>query len=195
METNRKSFALGGVYPCGWREGPSQLRVECLLEGANPSIEITVRFVQLIERQVLDAADEPVEELLVTGRRYSSGEEAAEREVRLPSLPNRTAVIRTAGNERAELSENGAPAGALVWRWEPLHGTVEAWTDEIQPGLHRVRVEVANRLEWGCATHDQNLMRTLRSTQVVVHSPDGAFVSLANPPRLHGAGAATRNAA
>jgi hypothetical protein len=172
-------LALGGVHPLGSPEGPSQLRAECLIAGTNPRIEVTVRFIQAIERQVLDAAGKPVEDLLVTGRRYSTGDETDEREVRLSPLPNRTAAIRTAGAERAELTENGAPAGALEWRWEPLHSTVEAWTEEVRPGLTRVLVEVANRLEWDRATPEQNLMRTLHSTRVAIRTSDSAFSSSA----------------
>lgn len=194
MEMNQQFFAHGGVYPRGWQDGPSQLRAECLIEGADPSIAVTVRFAQVIQRQIFDAAEQPVEELVVTGRRYSSGEETVEREVRLPSIPNRTAAIRTADSERSELTERGALAGALVWHWETLHGTVEAWTDKIGPALHRVRVEVANRLEWDGGARDRALMQTLRSTHVVMHSPDGAFASLADPPpHLRDAAATCRN--
>jgi hypothetical protein len=175
MRVSRKSFALGGVYPCGCPKGPSQLQAECLIEGADPSVDVTVGFVQTIERQVVDAAGEPVEELVVTGRRHSTGLETVEREVQLASLPNRTAVLRTAGSERAELTERGAVAGALIWRWEHLHGTVEAWAEEIRPGLQRVQVEVANRLEWDRAEFEQNLLRTMRSTHVVMESDGGLF--------------------
>jgi hypothetical protein len=183
-----------GIYPRGWPEGPSQLRAECLIEGLQPDVEVTVRLLQIVEREVLNAEGEPVEHLVVAGRRYASQEEAAEREVRIASLPNRKATIRTGGEERADLMENGAPVGALVWQWEPLHGTVEAWIEEIEPGLRRVRVDVANRLEWADASREQTRMRTLFSTQVVMHSPDGAFASLAHPPaHLRKASAACHN--
>lgn len=187
MEINRQRldrcfFDRGGVYPRGWPEGPSQRRAECLIEGLDPSVEVTVRFLHLVERQVLDATGEPVSELVVTGRCHCSGEETMEREVRIPSLPNRTAALKAAGSERAELVENGAPAGALLWWWEPLHATVEAWIDEIESGLRRVRVDVANRLEWDEGTRAQALARTLYATHVVMHSPDGAFASIADPP-------------
>lgn len=185
MDMNRqlhgRLFALGGIHPRGSPEGPSQLEAESMVAGTDPGVEVTVQFMQAVERQVFDAAGEPVEELFVTGRRYSSGTETVEREVRLPALPNRTAAIETAHRERAELSEGGAPAGAVEWRWEPLHGTVEAWVEEIRPGLARVRVEVANRLEWDRGSPEQNLMRTLRATQVAMHSPDSAFSSATAP--------------
>jgi hypothetical protein len=178
---DRKRFTRG-VFPRGWSEGPSQLRAECLIEGIDPRIEITVRLVQTVERQVLDAEGSPVEYLVVAGKRYASREEAVEHEMRLPSLPNRTATVKAADSKRAELTESGVAAGALTWRWEPLHATVEAWTEEAKPGLHRVQVSVANRLEWDGAEPERSLMRTFYSTQVVMHSPDGAFASLSDPP-------------
>jgi hypothetical protein len=183
-----------GIYPRGWPEGPSQFRAECLIEGLHPDVEVTVRLLQIVERQVLNAEGEPVEHLVVASRRYESQEEAVEREVWIDSLPNRRATISTGVGERADLVENGVPVGALVWRSEPLHGTVEAWIDEIEPGLRRVRVDVANRLEWAGAGREQTRMRALFSTKVLMHSPNGAFVSLAHPPgHLRKASAACHN--
>jgi hypothetical protein len=193
-EMSRRFFASGDVYPRGWAAGPSELRAQCLIEGSDPSIEVAVRFAQVVERQIIDASGDPVAELTVAGRRYESGRETAEREVRLTGLPNRTAAIRTSGSAQAELTEKGRPAGTIVWRWEPLHGTVEAWTVEIGPGLHRVQVDVANRLEWQEDEPERALLQTLRATHVVMHSPDGAFVSLAHPPaHLRSEAAACRN--
>jgi hypothetical protein len=141
-----------------------------------------VRMQQTVERQVLDPNGEPVDFLVVAGTRYASREETAEHEISIPSLPGRTARIEPAGKRRAELVENGVAAGALTWEWEPLHATIEAWVDEIAPGLRLVQVSVANRLEWDGGESRQLLMRSFYSVEVVMHSPDGAFVSLADPP-------------
>jgi len=183
---NRQLFALGGVYPRGWPDRPAAMLAECLIEGDRPEVEIEARFEQTVERQILDADDEPVRELLVTGRRYAAGEEALVKEVRLTALPDRTAVLATAGSERMELLEGGAQAGSVLWRWEPLHATVEAWSEEVRPGLHRVRVAVANRLEWQEDAPERNRLCVLRTAQVVVESPDAAFASrVGQLTRLH----------
>ncbi len=178
---DRKRFARG-VPPRGCPEGRSQLRAECLIEGLDPTVEVTARLRQTVERQVLDAGGEPVDFLVVAGTRYASREESVEHEVRIPSLPGRTARIEPAGERRAELVENGVKAGTLKWGWEHLHATVEAWAEEIAPGLRRVRVSVANRLEWDGAESQQSPLRSFYAAEVVMHSPDGAFASLANPP-------------
>jgi hypothetical protein len=113
---NRQLFALGGVYPRGWADRPAEMLAECLIEGDRPEVEIEARFEQTVERQILDASGKPVEELLVTGRRYSQGEEEHVKAVRLSELPDRTAVLATAGSERMELIEGGAPVGTVLWR-------------------------------------------------------------------------------
>lgn len=193
---NRQLFALGGVYPRGWPDRPAEMLAECLIEGDWPEVEIEARFEQTVERRILDAGGEPVDELLVTGHRYVPGEEAAVKEVGLDSLPDRTAVLATADSERMELIEGGAPVGSVLWRWEPLHATVEAWTEEVRPGLHRVRVAVANRLEWQEDAPERNNLCVLRTAQVVVESPDPAFASrVGQLSRLHAAPAARPAAA
>ena len=191
---SRQFLASGGIHPRGWPQGNSRAHAECLIEGHNPSVEVTVRLLQKVERRVIDADGAPVESLTVAGRRYAGGEETSERELRLAGLPDRTAAVRAAGRKEAELIEGGRPAGTLSWSWEPLHCTVEAWVDELAPGLRRVRVEVANRLEWDGGPPGRAPMRTLHSTHLLLHSPDGAFVSVAEPPpRLREQALACRN--
>jgi len=177
-----KQRTTRGVFPRGWPGGRSQLLTECLIEGLDPSIDVTARFVQLAERRVLDRDGAPVPSLIVAGKRYASREEAVEHEMRIESLPNRAATVKPAGRKRAELIEDGAPAAALEWQWEPLHATVEAWVEEIRPGLSQVHVNVANRLEWDGGADEQATLRAFYLTAVVLHSPDGAFASLAAPP-------------
>ena len=178
MERYRKSFALDVLHPRGSPHGAAQLLVECSLGELDAEVEITVRFRQAVVRETLDAGGDPVPELLVAGRRYAGGEETLEHEVRLSSLPDRTAAIETAGTDLAELTEEGVAAGALVWRREPMHGTVEAWIDELDRGLALVQVAVANRMEWDDAAPGRSSMRALGATEVELHSPNGAFAPL-----------------
>lgn len=181
MFEERKRIA-SGAFPRGWPDEPAELRAECLIEGSDPHIDLRVSFLQAVVRQVHDRTGNPVEHLVVAGKRYATREEIVEHEVRLTELPDRTAKVRTAGSDRAELVEKGAPVGLLTWRWEPLHATVEAWIEEVTPGLRHVCVNVANRLEWDGSPRELTRLRALYSPQVVLHSPDGAFASVADPP-------------
>jgi len=181
-ELHRRFLARGDLHPRASPGGRAQLHAECLIEGAEPRIEVTARFSQAIHRQIHAADGSPVEGLVAAGRRYESGEELEEREVTLGDLPNRTAELRRAGRRVAELRERGAPAGSITWSWEPLHATLEAWVDEVAPGLRRVRVELANRLEADDGNGARSDLRILHGAHLLLHSPDGAFVSLARPP-------------
>lgn len=184
---DERRFTWGGVYPIGWPEGPSRRQVECLVEGDDPSVEIAVSFLQLIEHGILDAEGEPVEELTVDGVRHTNWLETVEREVRIAEVPGRTASIAIGASEADDLLQDGALAGRLVRRRETLHGTIEAWFDLVGPGLRRLNVSVANRLEWDRRSFEGTLMHTLCSTDVTMCCFDGAFVpqsELANaPPR------------
>ena len=95
---DRKRVARG-ILPRGCPEGRSQLHAECLIEGLDPNVEVTVRVQQTVERQVLDANGEPVDCLVVAGTRYASREETVEHEIWIPSLPGRTARIETGRRE------------------------------------------------------------------------------------------------
>lgn len=177
---DEQRFTWGGVYPIGWPEGPSRRHADCLIAGEDPSLEITVGFLQLIEHGVLDARGEPVEELIVDGVRHFNWLETVEREVRIPVLPGRTAAVGVGAAEGEDLLEDGVMVGRSVRRRETLHGTVEAWFEQVEPDLRRIRVSVANRLEWDGSSFEQTLMHALCSTQVAMYSPDGVFVSQAD---------------
>lgn len=190
---DRERFT-SGVYPRGWFGEPSQLHAECLIEGIDPSVLVNVRLLQQVQRRVLDGDGNQVDRLVVAGAAYQTREEAMEHEMRIPSLPGRTAVIETAGDSEAALIERGMPAGSLRWQWEPLHVTVEAWTEKLDDALHRVSVEVSNRLEWDGESADDPPLRAFYATQVLLSTPDGAFASLADPPpHLREHSAACRN--
>ena len=139
-------------------------------------------FLQAVMRRVHNSTGQPVESLVVAGKRYAAREEVIEHEVTLTDLPNRTAEIETAGDRSAELVEDGEVIATLSWRWESLHATVEAWIEGVTPGLWHVCVNIANRMEWDGSPREQTRLRALFSPQVVLRSPDGAFPSVTDPP-------------
>ncbi|HEY7456461.1 MAG TPA: hypothetical protein VH703_04220 [Solirubrobacterales bacterium] len=170
------SLGGGGIAPRGARRGECEAHTECLVEGFDPRVEVVVRLWQQVVRRVFDREGRPADELTIAGRRYTSGWERDEREIRIAPLPGRAATLRKAGRRRAELVEDGAPAGALVWLWEPLHCTVEAWTDELRPALHRVRLIVANRMEADGGDPARRLLRTVHSPAVEMRCANASLV-------------------
>jgi hypothetical protein len=184
---NQRRFTFGGVYPRGHSErhpdDRGTMRTECLVEGEAPAIDVRVRFLHVVERQVLDASRRPVDELTVAGRRFLSWQEAVERELG----PGPFAIA--GGSDEEPLGDDGA----IVRSWEPVEGSVDVSTETLAPGLRRVGVEIANTTPFE-GTREEALRRTLCSTHTVLRVGGGAFVSLTDPPAaLRESAAACRN--
>ena len=111
-QKNQKRWTFGGVYPRAFSEtagtnDPWLMQTQCLVVGEKPAVEVKVRFLQVVERQVgrytgdgtvgggfqtrpyqgvekaqnLAGRLEFVDEIRVGNERYLAWEEAAEREV------------------------------------------------------------------------------------------------------------------
>ncbi len=187
---NQKRWTFGGVYPPGWSaehpDDPQTLQTQCLLEAeSDAEVEVRVRFLQVVERRVARrGADdlEYVDELHVGGERHLSWDEAVERETVL--------VVRTGGGTgRADIAFRGdskeEPLGeeaVIVRSWEALAGTVEVATERLAERLYRVTARTANETRWAGDDREQALRCTFCSTHTVLRAPDGAFVSLTDPP-------------
>jgi hydrogenase maturation protease len=175
---NRQRWTFGGVYPRGHSaEHPDDrwtTRTQCLLEGG-AELDVTLRFLHVVRRQVLDGA-EPVDELVVEGERHLSWEEAIEREVTAHG-PGRVAIRLAAGSERQELG-----AGAALERsWQGLQGELDVSSEQLGPGLSRITLRVANTTRFDAGSREQALERTFCSAHAVLRS-DGEFVSMTDPP-------------
>jgi hypothetical protein len=174
---NQRRFAFGGVYPPGG-DDPSTMQTQCLLEANDHTrVEVTVRFLQLVERQVY-RGPEPVEELEVGDERYLSWEEAAERELTVVmgmQSRRRVPIEVVAGTSREALGGEGS----LVRRWETIEGMVELRSERLRSGLFRLTVQIENTGAPNAGSRDA---RTLRSTHTVLAARGGAFVSLTDPP-------------
>jgi hypothetical protein len=173
---NQQRFTFGGVYPPGW-EDRSAIQAQVLLEGGEDAdVEVQVRFLHMVRRQVLKASGSPlafvpVEELEVGGERWVTWEEAVEREVepgpiRVPS-----------GEELEEIS-----GGAIRRSWQALEGEVIVAGEVVRPGLLRLTICVANTTPWSGQDRQDALRRTFCSTHFVLRAHDGAWVSLTDPP-------------
>jgi hypothetical protein len=173
---NRHRFTFGGVYPPAWDDW-SSMQVQVLLEGAaDVEVEVRVRFLHVVERQVLkigspSAAPEPVEALEVDGERWVSWDEAVEREL----TPGPIRV--PAGAELQEI-----PGGAIRRSWQALEGDVAVDRELIGPGLSCVTVRVTNTSPWSGDAREAALRRTFCSTHAVLRAPAGAWVSPTDPP-------------
>jgi hypothetical protein len=208
---NQQRWTFGGVYPRGHSEGreddPWTMQTQCLLEGdAGASVEVSVRFLQVVEREVARMTAgglEPTDELIVGEERYLAWEEALERELSAAPLRiageeavERVAIAIEPGTEQEDvLDARGRPAGAVVRRWERLEGAIEVRGEPIDEGAFRVTVRVENTTPFPRGgSREEALRRTFCSTHAVLRSTDARFVSLTDPPeRLAAAASACRN--
>src|SRR6185312_2515581 len=170
---NQQRFTFGGVHPPRW-EDRSAIQAQVLLEGDEDAhVEVRVRFLHMLRRQVLRAGSssgslesvegfeadrlppdlEPVEELEVDEERWVTWDEAVEREIE-PG-PLRVA----AGEQWEEIS-----GGAIRRSWFALEGDVTVAREVLRPGLLRLTVRVANTTSWSGRDRQEALRRTFCST-------------------------------
>jgi hypothetical protein len=182
---NTRRFTFGGVYPPAHSEAhpddPSAMLTQVLLEGgAGARLEVRVRFLQVVRRQ-LYRDGEPVDELTAGGERYVSWEEAREREVAAVAkldAPVRVPIAIPAGRD-----EEGLEKGAFARRaWHALEGEVAIAAEPLADGVQRVTVRIENRTPFDGGTREEALERTFCSTHTILHARDAALVSATDPP-------------
>ena len=196
---NRKRWTFGGVYPRAYSEAghPDDawlMQTQCLVDGERPAVDVRLRFLHVVERQVArrnNCGLEAVDELTVAGERYLSWDEAGERELATPGLelaaladaPHRVAIGVEAGRaEEALVDSAGEQAGAIVRSWRALEGEIDIRAERLSDALHRLTVRIANLTPWAGGDREDALRQTFCSTHTVLHAVRGEFVSLTDPP-------------
>jgi hypothetical protein len=190
---NTQRWTFGGVYPRAHAmareagDDPWTMQTQCLLEGDGATgLEVGLRFLHVVGRQVVDAAGREVDELDAGGERHLTWEEAAEREVSLGPV----ALGALAGGRRVPIAvpagrreEPLGPEGSVVRTWEGLEGGLSVSAERLRPGLHRVTARVENTTPWDGGPRERALRRTLCSAHTVLRAHGGgAFVSQTDPP-------------
>ena len=195
---NQKRWTFGGVYPRAFSEtagtnDPWLMQTQCLVVGEKPTVEVKVRFLHVVERQVgrkdSQGALDFVDELRIGADRYLAWEEAAEREVvieglKLPELatPREFEIKVPAGSEEEPLTDDdGRAVGALVRSWLALEGAVEVGAEPVREGLFRLTVKITNTASWNEQDREETLRQTLVSTHTILRVEGGEFVSLMDP--------------
>jgi hypothetical protein len=193
---NQQRWTFGGVHPRAYSEqrggdDPWIMQAQCLLEGGpDTTFDVHVRFLHVVERQVLRAgADrlEPVDELELDGERHVSWQEATEREAGAegltPGSSRRMEIRVEPGIEREELrAADGTTAGALDRSWKGLAGALAIAAESAGAGVHRVTVRISNTTPWEGGSREHTLRQTFCSPHAVLRTHGGSFVSLTDPP-------------
>jgi hydrogenase maturation protease len=162
---NQRRWTFGGVYPRLWAaahaDDPWVMQTQCLVASDPSALDVRVRFLQVVRRQVVDAAGEPVDERIVDGERLVSWEEAVERDVRPGPI---------------EIPAGREQDGAVVRTWHALRGAVDV---HVAPPRVTVRVTNTTPLPAG-ADRERALELTFCSTHTILRG--ARFVSLTDPP-------------
>lgn len=196
---NQQRWTFGGVYPREFSEAsggsdPWLMRTECVVVGRSPSVEVSLRFLQVVDRQVLrisaGGSREPVDELRVGSERYLTWDEAAERQITLPAsaldelaAPTRRPIAVNAGREEEPIRDSdGTVVGAFMRSWGRLEGQIEVASTPAGDGIYRLRVEITNDAPWDGGTRAEALRRSFISTHTILAVRGGEFVSMTDPP-------------
>jgi hypothetical protein len=212
---NRQRFTFGRIYPQAYSVAqngaePCAIRTECLAlcQHEHASIEVCARFLHVMAREIL-ALPEPIldipealdtaslkviPELQLEEKRYSTWQEAVEREVNLPMRPlhqNYDATCNVPFNfpSSAKIEPIKNSQGSIValirLRQEELVGSVELTIEQVDRQAIKIRAYILNQTPIPAGdleNQDAVLMRTLASTHTVLHLEGGQFVSLTDPP-------------
>jgi hypothetical protein len=185
------------------------MQTECLVQGSgNTLLDVKVRFLHLLTREVcelmkplpeLDGSGEPdfrvVASLEVNGQLFQTWQEAAERDVHLPSINLSETVAQTerlAFNfpssrvlEPLRNESSDHIVGLIVRSQQTVEGTIEVAAERIGEEAFKVTARILNMTsleDAGQKSRDEALMRSFVSTHTILSVRDGEFVSLLDPP-------------
>ncbi len=198
---NQRRFTFGGVYPPGHAhdhpDDPAAMHTEVLLTAsAQARLHVTVRFLQVVRRAAAREGVgglEEVDELEVGGERYTSWEEAVERQIAAPALalselartPHRAAIAVAAGRE----AENLAQGAALIRSWHALEGELQVGAERLDTAdTWRVSIHIENTTPFPGGGREDALARTFCSTHTMLHASAAQIRLPGRPARKSQAG-------
>ncbi len=221
---NRQRWNFGALYPQVFSLLQSHaaesvdawtMQTECLATGDDAVVDVRVRFLHLVEREVGELEIEPkgetsyrrVESLSIDSRIFQSWQEAVERDVYVSRIdlkeiitnPVKHAFGFSANREMEPLrDETGQIVGVIARRQEFIEGTVEVSAKRADAQSFRVTVRILNLTpiaDENLRSRDEALMRSFVSTHTILSIRAGEFVSLLDPPvGLREAASSCRNA-
>jgi hypothetical protein len=199
---NCQRFNFGVLMPSDWaahqESGETgRLQIETLIEGESPRIDVRVRFLQLISREVGRARPEErqtfeiVAQLEVDGAIHQSWEEAVEREIvasdlDLSKLSAAPKIVRwsSPAEELSEILRNadGQVAGVLIRHQRAIDAVVTIGAQPLDARVWKLHVEVHNLTPLALeASRSDAQQSALASAHVLLAAHWGQFISLLEP--------------
>lgn len=169
---NQQRWTFGCVMPPAWSAGhpdeTSTAAVQCLVEShETPVVDVGVRFLHVVHRQLIDAEGRAVDALTENGATHLTWDEAVEREVR-----GGGAFVIPAGHAAEPLER-----GTIVRSWREVRGSVEVVLAKLTDGVRRLSVRVRNCGAGAPTSRNDAATRAFCSMHVVIHVHHGQFVS------------------
>jgi len=210
---NAHRWTFGGLYPREFCEAQQSvespfMQLECLIVGdAETRVEITIRFLRLIDRKIGrfqkplsewpengEPAFEPVDCLAVDDRQFHSWQEAAEHKWSLGTFAL-SDLLRASRRESLSFPDTrhcepiADPAGRFVGLIErtqhAIDGSAEITCQQVAEGCFRLTLRAANETSSPSATSiDRNeaSLRSFAAAHAVVAVAGGELVSQIDPP-------------
>lgn len=195
---NRQRWSFGILYPPDYQEvragtERASMHSECLLAPLdNPTLQIQLRFLHLVSRQVFESVEErlvAVEALRIDEHLTESWDEAAERSVefQLRSVGDEHRfAFEFSGEETTELlqGKDGQARGSVVRQQRQVTGTVLIATEKIGDSVLKLSLEVNNTspMHQNTGDRDSALLHSFLSAHVILAVTGGEFISLLDPP-------------
>jgi hypothetical protein len=210
---NQQRWNFGVLYPQSYSEAQQGAdawvsQTECLVRGSVfPSIEVRVRFLQLVERTIGRLAEplaewpannqadfELVPSLEVGQRTFQPWQEAEEREISirllygdsLAPVPSQARHDFLAARQFEPLrNESNRVVGVIVRDKASLSVVVETSAKRCESDVFKITVRICNRTPFEAPeqqTRDHALMHSLISAHSVLGANNCEFVSLLDPP-------------
>ena len=196
---NRQRWSFGILYPPHFAEvragtERSQMHSECLIRlSGHATLQIQVRFLHLVSREVVRKVNgqvEPVESLVVDGRRIESWDEGIERwlECSLPLTDGAQQSIPfsfSASLVKEPLSDSaGQAVGEIRCRQHEITGTISTSAVRVREKVLKLTIDVRNTsaLPGEANDRDSALRGSLLSAHTILSVTEGEFISLLEPP-------------
>lgn len=213
---NRQRFNFGSLSPKTYSEAQQgaeawSMQTQCLvLAGQGTTIDVKVRFLHLVMREVCEAQGgemregearddaeqtfKPVAALHVEDQMFQTWQEAIEREVStgtfnlngITTQPRRTDFSFPPKQETESLRDSGGRvAGVIVRNQQAIEGSIEVEAGRVTDGLFKITARILNRTPMqkaADASRDDALLSALVSTHTILSIKEGEFVSLLDPP-------------
>lgn len=212
---NQQRWTFGGVFPRDYVASGGcdscYMQTQCLLRGGGQSsIEVRLRFLHLIAREVIllngPAEKAPYEcASACDGGAFAPWEEALEREIVAPATtiaqlldaPARIAFAFPRQCEQQLFRQSEQRFGVRIRTGQELEGALEISVEPVADAIYRLTARVENLTPLEPAERecrDKAQRRAFASTHAILSVSDGAFISSIDPPdELRAAAAACEN--